>query len=131
MDFPGYYDVILSYSELREMINNPDSNRKWHRMLISISGVYLILDKISGKQYIGSAYGKNGIWGRWKKYSKNPSGGNELVKKLLDKKPNAYENFQFSILRVLEHSSTKDEVIQQESCIKIKLGTRVFGLNEN
>jgi hypothetical protein len=100
-------------------------------MLNSISGVYLILDKHSGKQYVGSAYGKGGIWGRWKKYTKNPSGGNELIKQHLIKKPKAYENFQFSILRVLEHSSTKDEVIAQEVRMKKKLGTRAFGLNQN
>ena len=131
MDFPGYYDVKLSHSQVRQMTRNPDSNREWYRMLSSISGVYIILDTVSGNQYIGSGYGKGGIWGRWKSYVKNPSGGNKRIKELLSKYPDRYESFQFSILRVLEPGSNKEQVIAQESFIKDKLGSRAFGLNEN
>lgn len=131
MDFPGFYDFTLSYDDLKTMINNPDSNREWYRMLSSISGVYIILDKKSGKQYIGSAYGRGGIWGRWKSYSKNPSGGNKLLIELLSNKPRRYRSLQFSILRVLEPGSTKDEVMRQEILAKQKLGSRAFGLNSN
>ena len=35
------------------------------------------------------------------------------------------------LLRVLEPSSTKDEVIWQETLLKKKLGSRAFGLNAN
>ena len=131
MDFPGFYEFTLSYFDLKLMIDNPDSNREWYRMLSSISGVYLILNKESGQQYVGSAYGKGGIWQRWHYYSKNPTGGNKLIQALLDVSPNAYKNFQFTILRVLEPSSTKEEVITQEKLLKQKLGSRAFGLNAN
>lgn len=131
MDFPGYYDVKVSYSQLCRMIQNPDSNREWYRMLSSISGVYIILDTITGNQYIGSGYGKGGIWGRWKSYAKKPSGGNKRLKELLLKFPGRHDFFQFSILRVLEPGSNKNEVIAQESFIKDKLGSRAFGLNDN
>lgn len=131
MDFPGYYDFRLSYAQIKQMIENPDSNREWNRMLSSISGIYIILDTKSGRQYVGSAYGKGGIWGRWKKYSKNPSGGNKSIKAILEKYPDRYNFFQFSILRVLEPGSTKDQVIVQEYLIKEKLGSRAFGLNVN
>lgn len=131
MDFPGYYDFTLSYAQLSQMINNPDSNREWHRMLSSISGVYIVLDTTSGNQYIGSAYGSNGIWDRWKSYVKNPSGGNKLIKELLSQNPDRYDSFQFSILRVLEPGSTKEQVVSQEALVKEKLGSRAFGLNEN
>ena len=131
MEFPGYYDFKLSYAQLKQMINNPDSNREWYRMLSSISGIYIILDTESGNQYVGSAYGKGGIWERWKKYAKHPSGGNKLIKDLLATHPYRYCSFQFSILRVLEPGSTKEQVIAQESFIKVKLGSRAFGLNEN
>lgn len=131
MDFPGFYNFTLSYEQLATMIKNPDSNREWERMLSSVSGVYLILDQSSGKQYVGSAYGTGGIWSRWASYSRSKSGGNLLLKELLKKSPNGYKQFQFSILRVLEPSATKDEVLDQESLTKRKLGSRAFGLNIN
>ena len=131
MDFPGYYNFVLSYDQLTTMISNPDSNREWQRMLSSVSGVYVLLDQRTGKQYVGSAYGSGGIWARWKSYTKSHSGGNSLLKELLAKSPSRYKQFQFSILRVLEPSATKDEVIDQEVLVKRKLGSRAFGLNSN
>lgn len=131
MDFPGYYNFALSYEQLTTMVNNPDSTREWQRMLSSVSGVYVLLDQRTGKQYVGSAYGAGGIWARWRGYVKSPSGGNILLKKLLEQSPSRYKHFQFSILRVLESSATKDEVIDQEVLTKNKLGSRAFGLNSN
>lgn len=131
MDFPGFYDFTLSYAQLRTMIKNPDSNREWQRMLSSISGVYVILDEVEGLQYVGSAYGTDGLWGRWRTYANRPSGGNILLKKLLSKAQSRYKNFRFSILRVLEPGAQKDDVIAQEQITKEKLGSRAFGLNDN
>jgi hypothetical protein len=131
MDFPGYYNLRLSYEEMRNMVSNPASHREAHRMLSSVSGVYLILDTRSGKQYVGSAYGAGGVWARWRSYSKSPSGGNVLLKKLLKIKPKRYRDFQFSILRVLEDGATRDEVIKYEALTKRKLGSKAFGLNSN
>ncbi len=130
-DFPGFYDVRLQFGILRQIIDHPESNRDWHTMLSSVSGVYLILDSKSGSQYVGSAYGKGGIWSRWAGYIKNPSGGNKLIAELLKKYPNRYKDFYFSILRVLEPASTKEQVIDQEIKLKNKLGSRAFGLNGN
>jgi len=131
MEFPGYYNFTLSYDQLATVVRNPDSNREWQRMLSSVSGVYILLDQHSGKQYVGSAYGAGGIWARWKSYARSPSGGNALLKELLARTPTRYRQFQFSILRVLEPSATKDEVISQEVLAKKKLGSRAFGLNSN
>lgn len=131
MDFPGYYNFTLSYDQLTTMVKNPDSNREWQRMLSSVSGVYVLLDQRTGKQYVGSAYGAGGIWARWKSYVKSQSGGNLLLKQLLARSPSRYKQFQFSVLRVLEPSATKDEVIDQEVLTKKKLGSRAFGLNSN
>ncbi len=131
MDFPGFYNFTLSYDDLATMVSNPDSNREWQRMLSSVSGVYVILDQRNGKQYVGSAYGDGGIWARWKSYVKSPSGGNALLKKMLKTSPGRYKRFQYSILRILEPSATKEEVISQESLTKRKLGSKAFGLNSN
>lgn len=131
MEFPGFYRLVLSYDQLKRIVDAPDAHREWQRMLSSVSGIYAILDRTSGKQYIGSAYGKGGIWSRWKNYAKSPSGGNILLTQILNKGSNRHKNFQFSILRVLEPSATKDEVIEQERLLKQKLGSRAFGLNSN
>ena len=131
VDFPGYYDFALPYDELATIINNPESNREWQKMLSAVSGVYVLLDKKSGKQYVGSAYGRGGIWARWKKYVNSRTGGNAVLEELLRSSPGRYKSFQFSILRVLEPGSMKKEVIAQEICTKGKLGSRAFGLNSN
>ncbi|MBE7507152.1 MAG: GIY-YIG nuclease family protein [Planctomycetia bacterium] len=131
MEFPGYYNLVLNFDKLSTMVRHSDANRELQRMLSSVSGIYMILDTRSGMQYIGSAYGAGGIWNRWKAYGKNPSGGNKRLKDLLSKYPHRYRHFQFSILRVLEHNATRDEVLAHEALTKRKLGSRVFGLNEN
>lgn len=130
-EFPGFYNFVVSYDELVRIIRHPDANREWHRMLRSVTGVYLILERVSGKQYVGSAYGPGGIWSRWSTYAKSPSGGNVLLRELMQAKPGVEKGFQFSILRVLEPNATKDEVLAQEALTKRKLGCRVFGLNSN
>jgi hypothetical protein len=62
---------------------------------------------------------------------KTKSGGNILLKEILETDPEAYRHFQYSILRVLEPSANKDEVLNQEILVKHKLGSRAFGLNSN
>jgi hypothetical protein len=131
MDFPGFYNFTLGYEQLTTMIAYPDSNREWQRMLSSVSGVYVILHQATGRLYIGSAYGTGGVWGRWASYAKSPSGGNLLLRELLQLDPNSYKTFQFALLRVLESGATKDEVLGQEAIMKRKLGSRAFGLNSN
>lgn len=130
-EFPGYQNVILSFDDLKKIINNPDANKQWKNMLSKVFGVYLILDKTDGKQYIGSAYGKNGIWGRWNQYVKTKHGNNKYLVELLEKYPNRYKNFQYSIINVLPNSLMKEEVIEKENIAKEKMGSKVFGLNGN
>jgi hypothetical protein len=130
-EFPGFYDVLLSRPHLVTMMDNPEANREWHRMLSSVSGIYLILDTKTGLQYVGSAYGTNGIWARWSSYAKVAHGGNHLLMKLLATRPSAHKDLQYSILRVLEPGITRDEVLEHEAIVKRKLGSRAFGLNSN
>jgi hypothetical protein len=128
--FTDYADFILSFSELREIVNNqyPD----WKRMLSAVKGVYLINDTSTGKLYVGSAYGEDGIWGRWRNYVlTNGHGHNRLLKKLVAADPLHSQNFQFSILMILPRTVTPDEAIKKETLFKKKLGTNSFGLNNN
>lgn len=69
--FTDYLEFVLDFSELKNIINNPDSFRDLHLMLSAVKGIYLILDKKTGDKYIGCAYNKgDGILGRWREYVK-------------------------------------------------------------
>lgn len=130
-DFPGYENVILKYNELLTITTNIDANRIWYTMLSSVAGIYLITDLIDGSQYVGSAYGNKGIFGRWSEYAKTLHGNNKLLIEHLIKNPNRHLSFQYSILQTLPRSMNKDQVVQLENSYKRKLGTRAFGLNNN
>jgi hypothetical protein len=131
-EFTGYFDIILEFNELKAIIDKEDSNPIWKNKLSSVSGVYLILDSKTGKQYVGSAYGEGGIWSRWKEYvEKDGHGDDKQLKKLIKKDKKYNQNFQFSILETLPSNWTQEEVIAHEKQYKDKLGTRKFGLNSN
>lgn len=130
-DFKGFDDVILTYKELKKIVDYPDASREWHEMLSSIFAIYLILDTTTGMQYIGSAYGQDGLLGRWRQYAQTGHGDNKILKSLLDNDSEGYKHFQYSILRALPKTLHKNEVLQYERLYKNKLGTKAFGLNLN
>ncbi len=124
-DFQSFSLVELDFRRLKKIIRNPDANITWVKALSSVNGVYLIQDTVSGKLYVGSAYGDQGIFGRWSVYAQNGHGGNQ---ELIGLDAN---NFVFSILEIVPATTTNEGVIQCENRWKEKLGTRKFGLNRN
>ena len=129
--FPGWDKVYLSYKELQEIINNPDGNKDWYEYLSRHAGVYVIHDKSTGDQYVGSAYGGSGIWSRWQGYARTGHNGNKALKALAGQNKDFANNFVFSLHHVFPKTISKNEVIAYESLLKEKLGSRAFGLNEN
>ncbi len=129
--FTDYSELILDFKELQEIVI--EQYQDWKTVLSAVKGVYLITDKKTGKLYIGSAYGEDGIWGRWKEYVvTNGHGGNKSLKVLLDEDwEYASKYFQFSILMLLPKTTTAEEAIKNEQLYKLKLGTNSFGLNNN
>jgi len=130
-EFPGLLEFILEFKELKLLSDNLEANRNWYHNLSSVNGIYLILDGNTGMQYVGSAYGREGIWQRWKEYAATGHGGNKLLKELCDGNENYYKKFHFSVLQTLPSNLTSKEVIAFENLYKQKLGTRSFGLNAN
>ena len=129
-EFPGYNSVRLSYRLLSTIIR--EEIPSWKSALCNIAGVYVLTDTKTGKQYIGSAYGGDGIWHRWVRYAKDGHGGNKEIKALLKIKGHKYSsNFQFSVLEVCDLNANNDYVISRESHWKNVLLTREFGLNKN
>ena len=116
--FPGF--AYFNWP-LQELASIPSS---WRVALEAVSGVYLLISKTTGKQYVGSATGAGGFWSRWQDYG-NSHGGNEGIKATSDR------DFQVSILEVAASSTSFDEVLKLEAKWKGKLLARKFGLNRN
>ena len=129
-EFTSYENVYLSYEELKEIVDNGYLDYKLP--LKSINAIYMIVDKSSGKQYIGSAYGEDGLYGRWHSYIYTEGTGNNLMlEELKIKNEKHYINYTFHILRVLPKSISIDEVIKLETKYKDMYLTKIYGLNKN
>lgn len=129
--FEGFENLILSFKELKEIVEDSIVYENWHTALASVYAIYLIVDTINGNQYIGSAYGIRGLLGRWETYIKTKHGDDKKIIKLLQECPYRYEDFQFSVLQILPKNIMDEEVIKIESLWKKKLQTKEFGLNDN
>lgn len=129
--FVGYEKVVLTYSKLKEIVEDNTNYELWQTALSEVKGVYLILDTASGKQYVGSAYGDRGILGRWECYVNSLHGNNKLMKEVICAYPERYKYFQFSILQIFSKSTMDSLIVHAESQWKEKLGTIEFGMNDN
>lgn len=128
--FTSYNDVLLNYDSLSLIFRK--QNEEWKSKLEACNCVYLILDKLTGKQYVGVTYNKTGIWGRWADYAKDGHGNDKDLSELIEKDPSyGKDNFQWSILETLPLNVLPEHAIDRESLYKEKLGTRSFGYNNN
>lgn len=128
--FTTYNDVLLNYDNLRLIFEK--QNEEWKSKLEACNCVYLILDKFTGKQYVGVTYNKTGIWGRWADYAKDGHGNDKDLSELIKKYPSyGKDNFQWCILETLPLNVLPEYAIDRESLYKEKLGTRNFGYNNN
>lgn len=130
--FDDYLEFSLTHDELRNLFRNEEAHSDWRAHLSAVGGIYLILDEGSGDLYIGSAHGQEGIWGRWRDYAASGHGGNNRLRRLVDSRPDEYpRRFRFSILQILPKTMMHQLVVSRETLYKEKLGSRVFGLNDN
>ncbi len=138
--FPGFDNVYVSYNELEKYLNA--QNPSWRNFLSSRRGVYLISDKSNGKLYVGSAYGEDGIYGRWRTYIESGYDKNGVetgkypnreFQKLVDEEGLDYvrKNFMYSILETFEDNVSGEYIINRESWWKDCLQSRKFGYNAN
>jgi hypothetical protein len=118
-DFPGFTRFVMSLSKV------PALPPSWIAVLKSAKGVYLLTCPKTKEQYVGSASGTDGFWGRWMVYAANSHGGNIQLK---SREPSDY---QVSILEVAGGNATDAEIIQAEDLWKQKLQSREMGLNRN
>lgn len=117
--FPGF-------DALRVDVENFDRMPAgWVQVLRTIKGVYLLVDRETGKQYVGSAKGADSIWGRWAQYAHDGHGGNREMRKL------GHRPYQMTVLQAMPMVTLDESVESSESLWKQKLLTRTFGLNAN
>lgn len=129
-DFNGFDNVNIPYQSLKYIIENEITS--WKTALSNVKGVYIIVDTLTGKQYVGSAYGENCIWQRWTEYAKNGHGENVELKKILQNNGLDYRNnFKYSILEVCNMNLGSEYIIGREAYWKDVLMTREYGLNQN
>jgi hypothetical protein len=141
--FPGFENMNLDYVTLRLNIDYDE----WKYPLSYVKGIYMIFDISNGKKYIGSAYGAQGIYGRWKEYLENgydeseeESGiyyPNKQLKQIVNDPSRGINyiknNFIYSILEVLPTSYSNEKVIEREKHWKMVMHTinTPFGYNSN
>lgn len=130
LPFSGYESVELSFDELKEIAQNGYLDYK--KPLSSVYGIYMVIDGNTGKQYIGSAYGPEGIWGRWNSYAVTYHGNNTEFKKLYETEGEKYfKKFKYIILQTLPRRMSDTEIIGIEAMYKNRFLTKEFGLNDN
>ncbi len=111
-----------------------NSRPDWKAVLSSVKDVYLISDIGTGKRYVGSARGDQGIWSRWSDYADTGHGGNAESRALVSDPTLEYcrKSFRFALLES-RPGPTPDEVIlaREEFWKRILLSRGEHGLNRN
>lgn len=137
--FPGYKNVAVSYPELKKKLRTSSERRSF---LKARKGIYLISDVSNGKLYIGSAYGKDGIYGRWNTYMESGFDKNEVengkypnkeFQKIVKERGIDYirRYFRYSLLETFTDEISDEDIINRESWWKDRLLTREYGYNAN
>jgi hypothetical protein len=128
--FPGHNRAILSHGRLCTIVHQNDPS--WKSALSSVKGIYAIADSETGRLYIGSATGNDGIWQRWVDYANSGHGGNTELKALLARKGFKYaKNLQYTIVEIADFHTTDEEIKEREQYWKRALLSRDRGMNRN
>ncbi len=117
--WPGFEKFVWETDNLESLYPN------WIETLSTVKGVYLLIDKESGKQYVGSATGAESLYGRLMSYARGGDGGNVELRRL------GHRNYQVSLLEAVPMPTADERIIDMESNWKQKLLSRSFGLNAN
>lgn len=117
--FPGFLNFIEPLSKIDSL------PKSWETALRTSRGVYLLTCPKTKEQYVGSATGEAGFWGRWQDYVQTGHGGN------LGLKSRDPSDHQVSILEVAGTSATAEDIRIMEGRWQSKLLSHAMGLNKN
>ncbi len=114
---PNWRKLSLSKAELQAI------PREWDLRLRDWRGIYLIVDKTDGAQYVGSAYGIDNLMARWQEHIIGVKG---ITAKLRHRNT---VDFRFSILERVSPDMPAEDVIRLERTWMDRLQTIQYGLN--
>jgi len=114
--FPGYLKLITRLSEVRDL------PIPWIERLQEARGIYLLTCPRTKEQYVGSATGVAGFFGRWLQHAAN--GGAAIG--LQSRDPSDY---QVSIIEVAGSGMSDHDVVIAEQLWMQKLQSAAMGLN--
>jgi hypothetical protein len=118
--FPGFARFACRLDEVDGLPST------WQEPLRGTRGVYLLVERATGAQYVGSATGADGFMGRWRHYA-NGHGGNVGMREL----SRSAEDYDVCILETAGSGLELEDIYAIETLWKAKLGSRVKGLNRN
>ena len=115
--FPGF-------TTFREPVwRIPRLPQTWVSALKNCNGVYLLSSPRKNEQYVGSASGESGFFGRWMDYATSGHGGNVQLKEKDTSK------WHLTILQVAGSADTESDILGYEGLWQTKLQSHRLGLN--
>jgi hypothetical protein len=129
--FPGHDQINHTLGELEVVVAQRRTD--WQGALQHMKGVYVIHDQVTGKPYVGSAYGDTGIWARLGEYVASLHGGNLALRELVGEQGPQYArtNLRFALLEFWSMRTSDEQVLAREGYWKQVLLSREFGNNRN
>lgn len=130
--FEGYDRVYLPFSKLDNVFNGRIMPT-YYEALKKVTGIYCLTDTKTGKLYIGSATGTEGVAQRWGNYLESKHGGNEKLIQLFNEKGEEYfkEYFTYTLIEYFSLSYDPKKVKEREQYWKKCLSTIENGYNSN
>lgn len=131
-NFEGYDRVHLPYHRLADIFNGRILPT-YYEALKKITGVYCLTDTHTGKLYIGSATGEEGVAQRWGNYLDSKHGGNKKLIALYEQKGSEYfeKYFTYTLLEYFGLSYDPIKILEREQYWKKCLDTIRNGYNDN
>jgi hypothetical protein len=77
---------------------------EWQSVLKNVKGVYLLVCKETGEQYIGSAKGEESLWARFLDYKRTGHGGN------IELKARGRKRYQATVLEIVNSTEAIESI---------------------
>lgn len=117
--FPGFSQFCVDIDLI------PGLYSSWQERLREVKGVYVLVDKDTGAQYVGSAKGEESLLARFMAYAQTGHGGNVELRRRKGAR------YQVGVLEIVNLALPDRRIEEIEAWWKRKLLTREFGLNRN
>lgn len=130
--FEGYDRINLPYGKLADIFSGKIMPT-YYEALKKVTGIYCLTDTKTGKLYIGSATGVEGVAQRWGNYLSSKHGGNAKLLKLYNQKGDEYfeKYFNYSLIEYFGLSYDPQKIKEREQYWKRCFSTIADGYNDN